>query len=409
MRPGAILVSIVSLLLSLSAVVWLSDSFGKVDVETRFEKQPIADAPGTPRPSSDEGPQPTAEFAETKFDFGIMQLFGKGSHVFEVTNNGDAPLKLKAGKSSCQCTVGTVDTEEIAPGDSTTIEMSWEIKSSAELFEHSAVIHTNAPEHENGEVRLTVHGRVVAEASTLPPESLDMGTVDETRSESFYFYSRSHDEFELLSIDCPRDGITTEFAQLSVNDLDGLNDELTSEMPPEVLADQTAENMPLPPKFGYKVTVTVEPTIPVGFSEVPLTLHTDLPHTKEVSYLLRIRRTVPIQFFNLPGTGYIPSTSLVSTDEFDADKGKKMELLMLPTGLEGPFEVSVLSTQPEWLEASVSEEKSNSGVSRYRLTIAVPPGVPPVVFRSDNPAKVKLKTNHPDVEELNLNVTFLSR
>ena len=408
MRPGAILVSIVSLLLSLSAVVWLSRSFGDVDVDALPAHVPIADELDTPHPSPDEGPQPTADFAETKFDFGIMQLHDKGSHVFKVTNNGDAPLKLKAGKSTCQCTVGAVGIDEVPAGESTTIEMTWEIRNPNEMFEHSAVIHTNAPEHEYGEVRLIVHGRVVPEVTVMPPESLDMGIITETTTNYFYVFSRNVDAFELLSVECPVKGITTEAARLTDKDLENLAQKVTEEIPPEDYTRSKVQ-MPMPPKCGYRVTVTAEPTIPVGINELPVTLHTDLPKAKDVSYSIRVRRPMPIQFFDGPGAKYIEARSLVSAAPFDADKGTKMELLMLATAFGKPLEVSVSSTNPDWLEASVTGETLDSGLSRYRLTISVPPGIPPVGFTVDDPAKILLKTNHPDVEELNLNVTFRSR
>ncbi len=408
MRPGAILVSIVSLLLSLSAVVWLSNLSGEVRVQSPLSPPPIADLPDTPRPSADEGPQPTAEFSETRYDFGMMQLNDKGSHVFHVKNNGTAPLKLKAGKSTCQCTVGAVGTEVLAPGETTTIEMSWEVKNPNEMFEHSAIIHTNAPEHERGEVRLIVHGRILAEAALAPPDSLDMGSVLEAKSKPFFLYSRFHDQFELLSIDCPLEAVTTEVERLTADELVMLNREIGGELPPEAVSEPMT-TPPARPKIGYKITVTVEPTIPVGVNEIPLTLHTDLPKAKDHTYVIRARRPVPIQFFPLPGTKFIADNSIVSCAAFDAEQGTKMELLMLATGLDKPLEASLLSTEPSWLEATLSEEKSNQGVRRFRLAIRIPPGTPPTVRTSENPAKVLLKTNHPDVEELTLNVTFLSR
>ena len=410
MRPGAILVSIVSLLLSLSVVVWLSRSSGKVGVDTPFQKVPIADLPDTPRPSSEEGSHPSADFAETEFNFGVMQLHDEGSHVFKVTNNGDAPLRLKSGKSTCQCTVGSVGTEEVPPGESTTIEMSWEIRNPYEVFEHSAIIHTNAPEHENGEIRLIVRGKVVPEYATVPLDTLDMGMIRETTSKPFYIYSRYVDDFDLLSVECSIKGITTEVVRLTDDEMERLNREMSEELPPEDLTQPIAPKLEIP-KCGYQIMVTVDPTIPVGINEIPVTVHTDLPKSKEFSYQIRMRRPMPIQFFDRPGgnTRYTEAKSLISGAPFDAEKGTKMELLMLAAAFDKPLEVSVLSTDPKWLEVSVSEEALDSGVSRYRLTISVPPGIPPVDRTVDNPAKVLLKTNHPDVEELNLNVTFRSQ
>lgn len=408
MRPGAILVSIASLLLSLSVVVWLSNSFDDVDVSTQMKKPEIADLPDTPRPTSDEGPQPTAEFAETKFDFGTMLHRAKGTHAFQVTNTGDAPLKLKAGKSTCQCTGVEVGAQEVAPGESTTIELSWEIKSPAEMFEHSAIIHTNAPEHENGEVRLIVHGTVVAEVSVTPPESLNLGAVTESGSSgSFSFYSRYHDQFQLLSVDCPHKSFTVDIAALTESDLASLGQELQT-MTPSAM-DGTPESESPPPRCGYRVTVSADDSIPVGTTDVPLTLHTDLKNVPDFTHRVSARRAAPFQFFPLTGTRFIADTTTVTTRVFDAENGVEMELLILATGLDEPLDVSVLGSDPAWLEVTVSADKSAQGIPRQRLTIRIPPGTPPVVRGADNPATIQLKTNHPKAEQLNLNATFLSR
>lgn len=410
MRPGAILVSIVSLLLSLSVVVWLSNSFGEVEVGSAENRDPApADDPDTPRPATGSGPHPVAEFAETKFDFGIMRLYDKGSHVFSVKNSGEAPLKLKAGKSTCQCTVGEVGTQELAPGESTTIELSWEIRNPMERFEHSAVIHTNDPQYENGELRLIVHGLVAEELEVMPPEVLNLGTLlDETASESFMFYSQYHDEFQLLSIDCPHESFRTEFAPLDETDLTQLSIELGGG-PPMDDGPETNLAKTLKPLCGYRVTVTVDSDVAVGTTEIPLTLHTDIPNHEEFTHTVSVRRPAPFQFFPRPGTRFVPDKSIVSTAAFDAADGATMELLMLATGMDDPLEVSVLSTEPEWLEATVAADQSSQGVPRQRVTIRIPPGSPQVVRGSDNPAVVRLKTNHPESETFDLNVTFLSR
>ncbi|MBI1310367.1 DUF1573 domain-containing protein [bacterium] len=410
MRPGAILVSIASLLLSLSVVVWLSHSVGNVSVDAHapLAKPVIADLPDTPRPVKD-GPQPTADFAETEYNFGTMRLHEKGSHAFKVTNNGEAPLKLKAGKSTCQCTVGEVGTQELAPGESTAINLSWEIKSQLEHFQHSATIHTNAPEHENGEVRLIVRGHVVTEVATFPSDHLQLGTVREgdSVSKSFVFYSRFHDQFSLQSIDCPNESFKVSFKPLSANDLEGLQRELISVDPPAL--DGNPDNLPVPPKCGYRVTVSTDDSLPVGTTEIPLTLHTDLENVPEFTQTVTAIKLAPFQFFPMPGTRYIVDKSIVTTPEFDSGKGVEMELLMLATGLSEPLEVSVVSTDPAWLEVTVEADKSATGIPRQRLKIRVPPGAPPIVRNLENPATIVLKTNHPKAEQLTLKATFASR
>ncbi|MHC4875377.1 MAG: DUF1573 domain-containing protein [Planctomycetota bacterium] len=380
---------------------------GDVDVA---EPTAVADEPDTPRPTTHEGTQPTADFAETKHNFGTMLHMSRGAHKFKVTNNGDAVLKLKAGHTTCQCTLGEVGTQELAPGESTTIELSWQIKNPAEHFEHSAVIHTNAPEHKDGEVRLIVQGQVAFELMTMPPDELGMGTVEygEPVEKEFILVSKYHDAFEILSIDCPRDFLDISYSELSKDELvDALRMYEQTETLSPADPDQQ-EFQPVPARHGYRVKVTTNDKLPVGSMEVPLTIVTNLEGTPQYAYTVTVRRSPPFEFFPVGKTRFIAAKTQVSRPAFDAADGGTMELLMLATGMTAPLEVSAEETDPDWLEVNIVADKTASGVQRQRLQISIPPGTPSVMRTSDDPATVKLRTNHPQAEHLTLNVIFLS-
>src|SRR5437762_13137562 len=67
-------------------------------------------------PISPAGPYPKAVVDETDYDFGRMEVGEEQSHAYTIRNEGEAPLLIKEGPKTCQCTVSQVETGEVAPG-----------------------------------------------------------------------------------------------------------------------------------------------------------------------------------------------------------------------------------------------------------------------------------------------------
>jgi hypothetical protein len=83
---------------------------GKVaELETKGgTKSPTPATAKASTPSPDirpEGPLPTFQFDETRFDFGTINEGDVVDHVFTFTNSGDAPLIISNATGSCGCTV----------------------------------------------------------------------------------------------------------------------------------------------------------------------------------------------------------------------------------------------------------------------------------------------------------------
>ena len=73
MKPGAIVVAALSLVLAGSAVIWLASSVEKIDVKTVNDQEEIV----YPEPSA-SGPQQKIELDHTSHDFGKMLLNESG-------------------------------------------------------------------------------------------------------------------------------------------------------------------------------------------------------------------------------------------------------------------------------------------------------------------------------------------
>lgn len=82
---------------------------------------------------------------EEFYDFGSMALNEKGSQTFKVKNVGTEPLSLKVGSSTCKCTIGSLSTNTLAPGEQTDIKIEWTVKTADKSFSQRAQIITNDP------------------------------------------------------------------------------------------------------------------------------------------------------------------------------------------------------------------------------------------------------------------------
>lgn len=108
------------------------------------------------------------------YDFGAMAPGATGSHVFVVKNIGKDPLSLELGATTCKCTLGSLDDSELAPGESTSVELEWTVAAGKTQFEQSAELRTNDPLRPA--IRLVVRGLVISDLE-FEPKKIPFGDV----------------------------------------------------------------------------------------------------------------------------------------------------------------------------------------------------------------------------------------
>ncbi|WP_153555910.1 DUF1573 domain-containing protein [Roseimaritima sediminicola] len=101
-----------------------------------------------------------------EYDFGSMLRNAKGEHKFVIKNVGDAPLELAVLKTTCKCTLGELADSSLAPGESTTVHMTWEAKTDGKRFQQTATVSTTDPYQ--GELQLRIIGDIVDALSARP-------------------------------------------------------------------------------------------------------------------------------------------------------------------------------------------------------------------------------------------------
>ena len=173
------------------------------------------DIPDEPRDARTmAGPHPIAVIEDHVHEFGNMEPHQKREHTFVIRNDGTAPLKIRAGESSCKCTIGKVGSEIVRPGGESTILLSWHTTTETKLFAHEAEILTNDPNHPVLVCR--VQGTVLQRIETSPETFSFSGVSPGTDSEmSVDITTQVWNGFDLTDITSNMAGLVHNLARLS--------------------------------------------------------------------------------------------------------------------------------------------------------------------------------------------------
>ncbi len=88
---------------------------------------------------------PKVKFDKMKHNFGIIKQQDRVTTSFTITNEGEAPLKIRKTKASCGCTASRPKKMELAPGESTTIDVTFSSGSRTGKQKKSVTVITNDP------------------------------------------------------------------------------------------------------------------------------------------------------------------------------------------------------------------------------------------------------------------------
>ncbi len=91
--------------------------------------------------------QPTLILQQTSFDFGDIKQGDKVSHTFVLTNGGGDLLKISDVKASCGCTAAAPDKNELAPGESTNLVVTFNSAGRMGKQSKTVRIYSNDPEN----------------------------------------------------------------------------------------------------------------------------------------------------------------------------------------------------------------------------------------------------------------------
>jgi hypothetical protein len=413
MRPVTIAIGTFVAIAGVSAILWTSRYAGGTTWQTpketgasrhwremkegadRFAGR-VADGDLELRPAiADSGPLPKAVLVNDRvFDFGRMGCNEERKHVFRIANKGQGPLVIAKGPTECKCTISRLSNHRIEPGQSADIEIIWRPLGPDPTFEKTSVIWTN--DATLSEIHFVVVGKVAAPFD-VTPRLWDAGTVteDQNGKATGYVTSELDKTLNIVSIESVDPNVKVDFRPMSVKDLDRWK--LQS---------------------GYEVTATVGPKMRLGRYRTRLKVRTNLSGKDPVEVEVTALRHGPVRFLSavpIVGSAYWNAEKLLlNMGRFAHETGTKTALPALVYSMRDKFQLVDFKSSDGFVKVSVEPVTAvgNSEAhdpQQVRFVFGVPPGAPPGDFLTGKPIRVSVQTNHPQLRDIDFDLTFVSR
>jgi hypothetical protein len=211
----------------------------------------VATIPAAGAAAAQEGSGPRIEFDERLFDFRTMYQYQEVGHTFMFRNVGKETLKIEKVKSTCGCTAAVAAGKELAPGEESTLKVTYRSGSSRNRVVKRVYVSSNDPVEPR--VTLTIEGEVLTEVNIVP-RGVYAGTIKVGQAERRFveITPESPQQFKILSVE-------------SNNSLVRVGDPIP-----------LGEDRP-----GYKLPIDIGPITEPGRTRAKVKVRTDLEHTKE--------------------------------------------------------------------------------------------------------------------------------
>lgn len=392
MKLGAVIASALFAVGVLACTIWLGRYGGALPA---VETEGLETRKPEPPPIPDTGPPPKVVVEEPHYNFGYMGANTEKKHAYVIRNDGEGPLTLRLESTSCKCTLSKLEEESVPPGESTEVELAWTPKAPSETFRQQAVISTNDPE--TPQIELTVEGEVRPILTTYPMDVWSLGTINERQPTTVrgLLMSPLQDEFKILDVQTSHDLLNVEVMEID-QDL------------PEQLPGMAGQ---FDVKSGYEFVLTLEPGVDVGQFRESVTVRTDIPEAKELTFYVEGTRRGPVSFLPVGDVKWYSDAKLLDLGKFPAAEGKNVKLSMvLKEGPSEDFEITQVQSESPFVRASFRPDREfqAAGRKRYELTLDVPPGKPATSKLGSSSVKVNITTNHPDAPTVTIRVQFIS-
>ena len=322
---------------------------------------------------------PIAAFEETDHSFGEMDPYTFGKHSFRVTNEGTAPLVLKLGESSCNCTVSQVQKKPILPGDSAEVLIRWQTSKNNKYFSESSSIRTNDPTRSDVELRVRGHVRVHFGAS---PPRFEFSRIrpGENASLTSLLSSQVWPSFVIEDVRSSMPGIKWEVSE-----------------PPAIALDD------IKAKSGKHLTVTVPNYLKQGsfthWLRVKIRPDGEDEATEyELPLVGKVVRRLAVYGKNIDQTGTI-RLGVISSHV-----GLTQRYLVKVRDKQSALLVRDIKTTPECLDVQLHTKDASIGL--YEMEINIPEGTKPCDYISQSTGNIQIDFEHPRIDSLELKMVF---
>jgi hypothetical protein len=327
-----------------------------------------------------KGLHPKAVTEETEHDFGTMNPRTVASHTFVIRNEGEAPLQLTNGGTTCKCTLSKLSGGFVPPGGEGHVTLTWNSGLEHAAYEHGATIVTNDPQR--SAIQLKLRGTVLTRLAPTRAE-LSFAAVEPDRPATLEttVFSQFYSSLKIEKGNCSIPGVTWQIAPA----------------PPQQQEELKA-------LAASVVSVTVPGDLPSGrFSGV---LRLDIVAETDASVLEHETIELPIngqvvRRLSLYGEG-IDEAGLVDFGVIDEGAGKRLRFLMKVRDSQREIAVKRVDVRPEFVKVSVLPYGAGDTPGMYYLDLEVPPDAPQCVHVGKRTGKLRIEFDHPRIGELEL-------
>lgn len=327
-------------------------------------------------------------------DFGKIERNTKGRHDFLFTNEGDAPLRLQSGGTSCKaCTISQLAKEVVEPGETVKVTVEWNAISADFDFRKEAYILTSDPTRSM--VLLVVKGQVL-ESLRLMPGELELGSVASTsgvevEAQLVCFQDR---QFEIVGTSLTNQDLAEHFEVTVVP------------LTPERLSIHQGS------QSGYAIRVKLKPGVPVGTILQTVKIKTNWEGTEEIE--MPVRATIVSDISILQSPQFDSKHNILTLGVVKQGQGKTATLPILVKGPHrADVKLTVSSVVPDaGLKVRFGDVKSvNEGaVLLHPLIVEIPADSAPVSrlggTEQNDYGKIVIDTTHPEAKQLLILVRF---
>ncbi len=338
------------------------------------------------------GPAPKVSIDQTEYRFGTLGKQAAGTHDFVFRNTGSAPLVLTAGATSTLHVQSLIKGDNIPPGGSAIVTLTWTLKDKGGPYQERAKILTNDPARP--EVTLTVMGEFTMALRLSPPvvtfNQLSIGERGTVQSQLFCYLN------EPLKILSHRwsDPSTARYFDVTLRPL--------SEK--EVNEEPVARS-------GVLIEVTVKPGLQQGMIHQDLVLETNVASMRHLG--LTIGGTIGTHEITVAGPGWDSDTGILTLGRVPRHEGLRQRLTLIVRGpLAKQVEFKPEHVEPSDLKVTVASRGhiGQENAVSTPLIIDIPPGSAPANHVGSDQGKlgeIILTTTHPKVPKLRILVRFV--
>ncbi len=325
-------------------------------------------------------------------ELGVIETPEEFAQTFVIRNQGDAPLELSRGPSTCRCTVTELPDRPIPPGGRGDVRVGFSAAARRDTLKsgrlsQSVSVLCNDPDNPSLLLRIeaTVRCRLAAAPSpiTLAIASSDLPR-EEKRSAQTLIYSQTWDRFELAAVRMSRRGMTCRIERAPAKELD-----------------------PFQARSGYRVRVALPADMPDGrFAEsVEFAARPAAPAGPPRPLELQIDGSVDgrVTIFGPK----VDDHGVLRLGVLQEGQGARETMVMKVHDERPTLVFRRVETDPAFMRVRVSAYQGPSAtVGLYRIEVEIPREAPQCNFMGKDAGTIRLRTDHPRLRVIEWHVDF---